>query len=549
MAAAKRKKPPPPELERIPDPTASLAPYRPGHWGADDVEVSRIKSVSPLNPRRLTKADDLAIDSLAESIQQNGILEPLLIRPAAGAYELLAGKRRFAAAQRAGLKIVPCRILHESDDATARAAIAIENLQREQLSPLEESAAVANLLDADHSIESAAVCLGQSPHWVAGRARLAQLAPSWREAMADPEHPASHWSVAHLVEVAKLPTESQDSFCRRVGERWQRANYVAISVVLLRSAIAWQYALSLTAAKWRLDDAELVPAAGSCTACAKRTAAEPLLWPDLADAKSDRCLSETCYRAKESAVVKTQAAALKRRHNVEPIGIAENKQDFVLDNEELPLAEVVSEWQVVPAKATDSRARPAVYVDGPNAGKTTWVIPPVTTKPDYAAKPAATEGPKSLAIKRLELERRRKAKAVELFRVALDDEEYTEDKLPIDTFIRLLAVFGTDTRANHAYGAGSGNDSDWNRYRDLCRPTAEPYARLWENLRAVFNARLHLSGPIATTDTAERAWKECGELCNILGLKSQHFLDEAEAEIKEPRSWAADAAGQKKSKR
>jgi len=110
---------------------------------------------SPNNPRRYF--DDAALQELASSIRAQGVLSPLLVRPINGTHghEIVAGARRFRAAQLAGLDSVPVRIVHLSN-AEALEAMLIENLQRSDLHPLQEAAGFRALLDLEeprYSIE------------------------------------------------------------------------------------------------------------------------------------------------------------------------------------------------------------------------------------------------------------------------------------------------------------------------------------------------------------------------------------------------------------
>lgn len=111
------------------------------HLSPDQLHRGRFQ---PRNP-----VDDAALDELAASIRELGILEPLIVRPLAGevdSYEILAGDRRWRAAQKAGLDRIPV-IVHDVDDRTAAAITLVENLQREDLNPMEEAVALRCLMD------------------------------------------------------------------------------------------------------------------------------------------------------------------------------------------------------------------------------------------------------------------------------------------------------------------------------------------------------------------------------------------------------------------
>lgn len=108
-----------------------------------EIEVSRI-SGNPEQPR--TRFDAKALDELASSIAANGIVQPIVVRRAGSRYQIVAGERRWRAAQRAGLHKVPVVIKEVSDDKILEIAL-IENIQREELNPIEEANAYRKLID------------------------------------------------------------------------------------------------------------------------------------------------------------------------------------------------------------------------------------------------------------------------------------------------------------------------------------------------------------------------------------------------------------------
>ena len=100
---------------------------------------------NPSQPRR--RFDDETLDALADSVRERGLLQPILVRPRTGGrYELVAGERRWRAAQRAGLETVPALVQARDDAQTLEAAL-VENMAREDLNPVEEARAVAALVE------------------------------------------------------------------------------------------------------------------------------------------------------------------------------------------------------------------------------------------------------------------------------------------------------------------------------------------------------------------------------------------------------------------
>ena len=109
-----------------------------------DIAVELIDP-NPAQPRR--RFDDDALDALAGSLAEHGVLQPVLVRPLAGGrYELVAGERRWRAAQRAGIPVVPA-VVERRDDASSLEAAIVENMAREDLNPVEEARGVAALVE------------------------------------------------------------------------------------------------------------------------------------------------------------------------------------------------------------------------------------------------------------------------------------------------------------------------------------------------------------------------------------------------------------------
>ena len=124
-----------------------------------------------------TRMDEGALNELAASIKSQGVMQPVLVRPVdGGRYEIIAGERRFRAAQLAGLDEIPV-LVREVDDQAAAAMALIENMQREDLNPLEEAQGIARLIsDFDFTHEQAASAVGRSRSAVSNLLRLVNLA-------------------------------------------------------------------------------------------------------------------------------------------------------------------------------------------------------------------------------------------------------------------------------------------------------------------------------------------------------------------------------------
>jgi ParB family transcriptional regulator, chromosome partitioning protein len=146
---------------------------------------------NPFQPR--SEFDDAGIASLADSIEQVGVLQPVLVRPdGAGAYQLIAGERRWRAAQQAGLTAIPA-IVREVRDVSALEHAVIENLHRQDLNALEEAAAYQQLIDdfgfTQHQL---AQRVGKSRPAVANTLRLLNLPPAIQGLLIDGRLAAAH---------------------------------------------------------------------------------------------------------------------------------------------------------------------------------------------------------------------------------------------------------------------------------------------------------------------------------------------------------------------
>ena len=169
--------------------------------GIQQVDLSALK-VSEYQPRKTI--DPEAVAELAASIADKGLLQPLVVRPAKSGFEIVAGERRFRAAKQAGLTSVPVVVKTLSDQETLEIAI-IENLQREDLSPVEEARAFQKLMTFDLSQEEVAKAVGKSRSAIANTLRLLKLPD---EALAALE--TGQISAGHARAILAQPEKDRD---------------------------------------------------------------------------------------------------------------------------------------------------------------------------------------------------------------------------------------------------------------------------------------------------------------------------------------------------
>jgi ParB family chromosome partitioning protein len=180
----------------IPDtPAPAPAPER-----ALDVDIDLLRP-NKFQPR--TRVDDTNIDELARSIRANGVIQPIVVRHVDGGYEIIAGERRWRASQRAGLLKVPIVVRDIPEDRLLAAAL-IENIQRQDLNPLEEAQAYRRLADEFHlTQEQISDAVGKDRSTIANYVRLLRLPHELRENVA-----AGALSMGHARALLSLPDEA-----------------------------------------------------------------------------------------------------------------------------------------------------------------------------------------------------------------------------------------------------------------------------------------------------------------------------------------------------
>src|SRR5437764_1761408 len=275
---------------------------------------------SATNPRK--RFDAKSLEELAASLKTQGILAPLLVRELEESkYEVVAGARRLRAAKLAELEKLPVRVV-KLTDAEAIEAQCVENLQREDIHPLEEALGFKSLLELGepaYTIATIASRAGKSEAYVYGRIRLADLIPPVAEAFLKDQI-----TIGHALLIAKLPaSQQQEAFSAAFRGLWtsEGNSQVLIPVRELAAWIESNILLQLASAQFDKQDETLVPEAGSCSNCPKRTGFNKLLF---ADVRKDSCTDPQCFRAKIDAHV---AKTLEAKPNLVQISSAWNTRE------------------------------------------------------------------------------------------------------------------------------------------------------------------------------------------------------------------------------
>jgi len=336
---------------------------------AQDIRLSRIEE-SKTNPRR--EFDETKLSELSSNIRQHGVLQPVLVRPLPGGepgcYELVAGARRFRASRLAGRESIPATI-RELTDAECLELQLIENLQRADVHELDEARGYAALMQIEpevYTVETLAEKIGRSEKYVYSRLRLMHLVEEIQQAFY-----SGKLSVAHAFEIARLePEDQRRAFAecfpnhRTVAAAIKDKGSEATSVRQLRDWIAREIHLDLATAPFDRNDEQLVPSAGSCAKCPKRTGNNPLLFPEVR--RKSICSDPACYRRKVEALIQIRIRPLETagekplRVSHTPPWQVRNRDSEVLYN---------GQFRTVGKAAECPHTKSAVVVDGEGAGR------------------------------------------------------------------------------------------------------------------------------------------------------------------------------------
>jgi len=249
---------------------------------------------SATNPRK--RFDAKSLEELAASFKTQGILAPLLVRELEESkYEVVAGARRLRAAKLAELEKLPVRVV-KLTDAEAIEAQCVENLQREDIHPLEEALGFRALLELGqptYTMASIAARTGKSEAYIYGRIRLADLIPPVADAFLK-----NQITIGHALLIAKLPaSQQQEAFTAAFRGMWTSEGNTQV-LIPVRELAAWiesNILLQLASVPFDKQDETLVPEAGSCANCPKRTGFNKLLF---AEVRQDSCIDPQCFRNK-----------------------------------------------------------------------------------------------------------------------------------------------------------------------------------------------------------------------------------------------------------
>ncbi len=269
-----------------------------------DIPLECIRA-SKTNPRKKFVQADL--EDLANSIKTQGVAQPILVRPrevvdGVTYFEIVAGERRFRASGLAGMPTIPA-LVRDLTDQQAYEIQVLENLQRVDLHPLEEAEGFEVLMeDYNVTADELAEKVGKSKAYIYASLKLCSLGEPARKAFY-----ADLLNKSTALLVARIPVPALQLQCMEritTGGHGGPMSY--------RNAFQYvenNYMLNLKKADFKIDDGTLLPKAGSCSACPKRSGNQPILFSDV---NADVCTDPVCYKAKAVAhVARSKAVAIE----------------------------------------------------------------------------------------------------------------------------------------------------------------------------------------------------------------------------------------------
>jgi len=468
-----------------------------------DIPLDRIRE-SNTNPRRAF--DEAKLRELAENIKLHGVLQAILVRPApdgaAGAYELVAGARRFRASKLAGKDTIPATV-RDLSDAECREIQLIENLQRADIHELDEGSGYRALMELKpdyYTVETIAAQVAKSPSYVKGRISLTDLIPAAQTAFYE-----GKLTVAHALELARLQANDQDHALMECFPGHRSANSIlrdrkaeALTVRELREWIDREIHLDLKNAPFDGTDANLLPTAGACSACPKRTGNNRLLFPEIRN--KSLCTDPTCYRAKLHALVQLRIEPLVK-DGQKPVQIS--SAPYWQARSKSPDTLYEGQYRRVEREGECPSTQVAVIVDGREAGTVLRVCADENCKTHrqfsrYEISPKEREQRRKLALA-IRVQKESRSRVLQAVRQKLPGELARADfemvaldyfrRLGHDNHHRLFQVYGWEENKTKTSWGGTAVDheklaeaqirsmtaADLNRFMVMCALVPDLY--------------------------------------------------------------------------
>lgn len=361
----------------------------------DFLAMVPIESIKPSKTndmfRESTDFKDESIKELAASIKEKGLLQPILLRAEGnGGFILVAGERRYRACLSLDMKEIPAYVKEMTEEEAFELQLT-ENLQRKDVHPMKEAKAYRHLTGTGkYSTQELALRFGKSETYVLQRLRLNSLLPEIAK-----DFEKDDLSLAQALVIARLEKADQEEVLEQNknnnGSLNSNRNYYA-SAQELENYIAEEITRELSKVPWDLSDATIVPKAGACTACGKRSGAQALLFADIKE--KDRCFDSACFKSKLNACLFIK---VKKLVEDKPDTIFLVSGGYKVDKPDQRIASYLSSQKIKPLTSESyspnnyyqhKKAIKGFYINGDQAGqfKQVYVAGPATKAVNGSAK-------------------------------------------------------------------------------------------------------------------------------------------------------------------
>lgn len=482
----------------------------------------------------------VALGDLIASIRSQGLIQFPVLRPhptISGEYEIVAGERRCRACTEIDGMKMPAIIKHLTDKEAHEITIT-ENMQREQLSPLEEAQGIDTLLQDGATLEEVADRLGKSKQWVARRAKLNSLSPLWkREITSESGDGVCTWSAGHLLLIARFEHHIQDQLFIK---HFQNTAFTSkLTIADLQRSIEY-YMMQLKTAPWKLDDGKLVPEAGACSSCVKRSVAQTNLFePEVEqDQIVDFCLDCECWKVKMVAHIEKTAAKLSRKDKDLITMVSYTGYDDYLSSDH-PLQESARrDYELIECDEDDPRAVSALVVNGHEAGTVKKV------KPRFYVDDGSGDEEEELTPEEKKEEREERVRELVIEKVAAEVQGIVEaGVLPGSRSIEEKMYFAIAAGEYAAVEVCDDSDEEDESCEAGGHRFWKEYAQLKKEEATLLECvdRMVLSALGSIKDNLARSWTTWGgftiedtiRLCDFLDIDFAEILDAAQEEITE----------------
>lgn len=291
-------------------PPAEISAEAPTHAPQEFLLVN-LEDIQPSKTNPRTNFDPGKMAELVDSVKRHGVLQPILLRRIGERFELVAGERRYRAAKEAGLSQIPATVRTLTDKEVIEIQF-IENLLRDDLHPLEEAEGYQRLIkEHGYTVADLALKVGKSEAYIRARMKLAGLPKIARKALLEEKITPTMALLIARIPNPQLSEKAANEILSPKGALSLRHRGDEITYTDIKEHIEKNYMLRLDQAPFKTADPDLLPEAGPCNTCPKRTGNQGALFSDIKSA--DVCTDRACYEKKGELAWKQMSQEAKEK--------------------------------------------------------------------------------------------------------------------------------------------------------------------------------------------------------------------------------------------